>query len=79
MVDYVAKQLGGTDKLKGQKIATVYHDSGYGRDTIEPMATLAKKYGFEDVQIPVPHAGEQPQAQWQQLKQQGGCSSGPGA
>ncbi|HEY5203006.1 MAG TPA: hypothetical protein VIJ63_00180 [Roseiarcus sp.] len=48
--------------LKGQKIATVYHDSGYGRDTIELLATLAKKYGFEDIEIPVPHPAEQQQA-----------------
>jgi branched-chain amino acid transport system substrate-binding protein len=71
VIDYIAKQVGGYDKLKGLKIATVYHDSGYGRDTIEPLATLSKKYGFEDIEIPVPHPGEQQQAQWQQIKQQG--------
>jgi branched-chain amino acid transport system substrate-binding protein len=71
VIDYIAKQVGGYDKLKGLKIATVYHDSGYGRDTIEPLATLSKKYGFEDIQIPVPHPGEQQHAQWQQIKQQG--------
>lgn len=71
VIDYIAKQVGGYDKLKGLKIATVYHDSGYGRDTIEPLAILAKKYGFEDIQIPVPHPGEQQQAQWQQIKQAG--------
>lgn len=71
VIEYIAKQLGGYDKLKGQKIATLYHDSGYGRDTIEPLAILAKKYGFEDIEIPVPHPGEQQQAQWQQIKQQG--------
>jgi branched-chain amino acid transport system substrate-binding protein len=71
VIDYIAKQAGGYDKLKGLKIATVYHDSGYGRDTIEPLATLSKKYGFEDIEIPVPHPGEQQQAQWQQIKQQG--------
>src|SRR5450830_237489 len=71
VVDYVAKQVGGHDKLKGVKIATLYHDSGYGRDTIEPLGILAKKYGFEDIQIPVPHPGEQQQAQWQQIKRAG--------
>ena len=44
-------------------------DSGYGRDTIEPLAILSKKYGFEDIEIPVPHPGEQQQTQWQQIKQ----------
>jgi branched-chain amino acid transport system substrate-binding protein len=71
VINYIAQQVGGFDKLKGLKIATVYHDSGYGRDTIEPLAILAKKYGFVDIQIPVPDPGEQQQAQWQQIKQQG--------
>jgi branched-chain amino acid transport system substrate-binding protein len=55
----IASRVGGYDKLKGQKIVTLYHDSGYGRDTIEPLGILSKKYGFEDIQIPVPHPGEQ--------------------
>lgn len=71
IIDYIAKQVGGVDKLKGLKIATLYHDSGYGRDTIEALATLSKKYGFVDIQIPVPHPGEQQQAQWQQIKAAG--------
>jgi branched-chain amino acid transport system substrate-binding protein len=71
IVDYIAGQVGGHDKLKGVKIATLYHDSGYGRDTIEPLAILSKRYGFEDIQIPVPHPGEQQQAQWQQIRRAG--------
>ena len=71
VVHYIASKVGGYDKLKGVKIATLYHDSGYGRDTIEPLGILSKKYGFEDIQIPVPHPGEQQQAQWQQIKQAG--------
>jgi branched-chain amino acid transport system substrate-binding protein len=69
VISYIAKQVGGFHKLKGLKIATVYHDSGYGRDTIQPLAILAKKYGFVDIQIPVPDPGEQQQAQWEQIKQ----------
>jgi branched-chain amino acid transport system substrate-binding protein len=69
VVHYVADRVGGYDKLHGVKIATLYHDSGYGRDTIEPLAILSKKFGFEDIQIPVPHPGEQQQTQWQQIKQ----------
>lgn len=71
IVDYIAQKSGGYDKLKGVKIATLYHDSGYGRDTIEPLGILAKKYGFTDIQIPVPHPGEQQQAQWQQIRSAG--------
>jgi branched-chain amino acid transport system substrate-binding protein len=69
IVKYIADRAGGYDKLKGVKLATLYHDSGYGRDTIEPLAILSKKYGFEDIQIPVPHPGELQQTQWQQIKQ----------
>ncbi len=71
IVDYLAKVHGGYDKLKGVKIATLYHDSGYGRETIEPLKILSEKYGFVDIQIPVPHPGDQQQAQWQQIKQAG--------
>jgi branched-chain amino acid transport system substrate-binding protein len=71
VVKYIADQSGGFDKLKGVKIATLYHDSGYGRDTIEPLAILSKKYGFEDIEIPVPHPGDQQQTQWQRIKQSG--------
>jgi len=71
IVDYLAKVHGGYDKLKGVKLATLYHDSGYGRETIEPLKILSEKYGFEDIQIPVPHPGDQQQAQWQQIKQAG--------
>lgn len=71
VVEYIAQQVGGYDKLNGLKIATLYHDSGYGRETIEALAILSKKYGFEDIQIPVPHPGEQQQAQWQQIKRAG--------
>lgn len=71
VIGYIAGKVGGYDKLKGVKIATLYHDSGYGRDTIEPLGILSKKYGFEDIQIAVPHPGAQQQAQWQQIKQAG--------
>ena len=69
IVNYIASRVGGVDKLKGLKLVTLYHDSGYGRDTIEPLAILSKKFGFVDIQIPVPHPGEQQQTQWQQIKQ----------
>ncbi len=54
-VNYIAEQVGGKDKLKGLKIATVYHDSPYGKETQVPLDLLAKTYGFENIQIAVPH------------------------
>jgi branched-chain amino acid transport system substrate-binding protein len=68
LVNYVAQREGGLDKLKGKKIATLYHDSAYGRETLDPLALLAKKYGFEDIEIPLAHPGNEQSAQWNQVK-----------
>src|SRR4051812_10282412 len=50
LVNYIAEREGGFDKLKGKKIATLYHDSAYGRETLDPLALLSKKYGFQDIE-----------------------------
>lgn len=68
VVEYIAQRLGGHDKLKDQVIVTLYHDSGYGRETITPMKMLSEQYGFKDVQIPVAHPGIQQEAQWQRIR-----------
>ena len=69
VVNYIAQLEGGKDKLKGVKIVTLYHDSPYGKETQVPMALLAKKYGFEDIQIPIPHPGVDQSAQWARIRQ----------
>ena len=68
-INYIAEREGGKDKLKGLKIATVYHDSPYGKETQTPLAFLAKTYGFEDIEIPVPHPGNDQSAQWAKIRQ----------
>ncbi len=68
-INYIAQREGGFDKLKGKKIVTVYHDSAYGRETQGPMALLAKKYGFENIQIPVADPGNEQSPQWRQVRQ----------
>lgn len=68
LVNYIAQQEGGLDKLKGKKIVTLYHDSAYGRETIEPLKLLAKKYGFEDIQVPFADPGNEQSAQWRQIR-----------
>lgn len=55
LISYIAQREGGFDKVKGKKIATVYHDSAYGRETLGPLKLLAEKYGFENIQITVDH------------------------
>jgi branched-chain amino acid transport system substrate-binding protein len=69
LVNYIADRVGGPEQLKGKKIATLYHDSAYGRETLDPLALLAKKYGFADIQIPRAHPGNEQSAQWSQVKQ----------
>ncbi|WKN21261.1 ABC transporter substrate-binding protein [Azotobacter vinelandii] len=69
VIEYIARREGGLDKLKGKKIATVYHDSAYGRETQGPLALLAEKYGFENIQIPVADPGNEQSAQWRQVRQ----------
>ena len=70
LVNYIAEREGGFEKLRGKKIATVYHDSAYGRETQEPLALLAQKYGFENIQIPVADPGNEQSAQWRQVREQ---------
>lgn len=69
VINYIAEREGGKGKLKGLKIATVYHDSPYGKETQTPLALLAKTYGFEDIEIPVPHPGNDQSAQWAKIRQ----------
>ncbi|MCW2293332.1 branched-chain amino acid transport system substrate-binding protein [Pseudomonas sp. BIGb0408] len=68
-INYVAEREGGLDKLRGKKIATVYHDSAYGRETQGPLKLLAEKYGFENIQIPVADPGNEQASQWRQVRQ----------
>lgn len=68
-INYIAEKEGGFDKLKGKKIATVYHDSPYGRETQAAIAALAEKYGFENIQIPVADPGNEQSAQWRQVRE----------
>lgn len=70
VVNYIAQVSGGKDKLKGVKIATVYHDSPYGKETFAPLELLAATYGFENIQIPVPHPGNDQTAAWTNIRRQ---------
>jgi len=69
-VQHIAKELGGLDKLKGKKIALLYHDSPYGKEPIAALDVMAKKYGFEFLQIPVAAPGSEQKSQWLQIRQQ---------
>jgi branched-chain amino acid transport system substrate-binding protein len=69
-IQHIAKEMGGFDKLKGKKIALLYHDSPYGKEPIAALEVMSKKYGFEFLPIPVPAPGSEQKSQWLQIRQQ---------
>jgi branched-chain amino acid transport system substrate-binding protein len=68
-IKFMGQKAGGMDKLKGKKIVNLYHDSAYGKETIPVLDAQAKQYGFQVTHIPVPHPGNEQQAQWLQIRQ----------
>ena len=70
LIQHVGKKEGGLDKLKGKKIALVYHDSPYGKEPIALLETRAKMHGYELLLLPVTHPGVEQKATWLQIRQQ---------
>ena len=68
LVQHVAKKEGGLDKLKGKKIALVYHDSPYGKEPIPLLQERQKMHGFDLQLLPVAHPGVEQKATWQQIR-----------
>ena len=68
LVQHVGDKLGGMDKLKGKKIALVYHDSPYGKEPIALLQERAKLHGFDVQLIPVTHPGVEQKAAWLQIR-----------
>ncbi|OIQ71565.1 hypothetical protein GALL_468150 [mine drainage metagenome] len=64
----IAKREGGTAKLKGKKIALVYHDSPYGKEPIALLEERAKMHGFTLIKLPVTHPGVEQKATWLQVR-----------
>jgi len=69
MIAYLGQKEGGVDKLKGKKVAFLYHDSAYGKEPIPVLDALAAKHGFEALKIPVPVPGTTQESQWLQIRQ----------
>ena len=69
LVQHVAKLEGGFNKLKGKKIALVYHDSPYGKEPIALLQERSKMHGFELQLLPVAHPGVEQKATWLQIRQ----------
>ena len=59
IINYIGTKEGGMDKLKGKKIALLYHDSAYGKESHAILDKLAAKHGFEVTKIAVAHPGNE--------------------
>ena len=69
LVQHVGKKEGGLDKLKGKKIALVYHDSPFGKEPIPVLQERAKMHGFELQMLPVTAPGVEQKSTWLQIRQ----------
>ncbi|MES9905536.1 MAG: ABC transporter substrate-binding protein [Sedimenticola sp.] len=69
-INYVASEEGGYGKLKGKKIALVYHDSAYGKEPIKTLEALADKHGYKLSLFPVPHPGLEQKSTWLKIGRQ---------
>jgi branched-chain amino acid transport system substrate-binding protein len=69
LVQHLGKKEGGLDKLKGKKIALVYHDSPFGKEPIPVLQERAKMHGFDLQLIPVTAPGVEQKSAWLQVRQ----------
>jgi branched-chain amino acid transport system substrate-binding protein len=67
-IRFIGQQAGGMDQLKGRKIAHVYHDSAFGRETIPILDAQAAQYGFAVQHLPVQPPGLDQKATWLRVK-----------
>ncbi len=70
LVQHIGKKEGGFDKLRGKRIALVYHDSPYGKEPIALLQERAKMHGYDLLLLPVTHPGVEQKATWLQIRQQ---------
>jgi branched-chain amino acid transport system substrate-binding protein len=69
ILQFIASQERGWDKMKGKRIALVYHDSPYGKEPIALLQKRAQMHGFETMFLPVTHPGVEQKATWLQIRQ----------
>ena len=66
-IKYIGMKEGGMGSLEGKKIANLYHESSYGKETIPVLNKQAEMYGFEVRHFPVPHPGLDQKATWLEI------------
>jgi branched-chain amino acid transport system substrate-binding protein len=68
MIALLEQKAGGAANLKGKKIAYLYHDSAFGKESIPVLEALATKDGFDLVKIPITPPGTTQESQWLQVR-----------
>jgi branched-chain amino acid transport system substrate-binding protein len=69
MIAFLGQKEGGLDKLKGKKIALMYHDSAYGKEPHPVLDALAQRHGYELTKIAITPPGNTQESQWLQIRQ----------
>src|SRR5688572_26788164 len=65
---FIGQRAGGMTQRKGLKIAHIYHDSEYGRETIPILDIQAAQYGFTVQHLAVSPPGLDQKATWLRVK-----------
>jgi branched-chain amino acid transport system substrate-binding protein len=66
-INFIAKKMGGFEKLYGLKIANLYIDVPYGQETRPLLDALAKTYGFKVKHFPLAPPAIDQKAQWMDI------------
>ncbi len=69
LIQHIGAKEGGLAKLKGKKIALVYHDSPFGKEPIPALQERSKMHGFDLQLIPVTAPGVEQKSAWLQVRQ----------
>jgi branched-chain amino acid transport system substrate-binding protein len=69
MIAYLGQKEGGLDKLKGKKVAFLFHESAFGKEPIPVLDALAAKLGYDVLKLPVAPPGQTQESQWLQIRQ----------
>jgi branched-chain amino acid transport system substrate-binding protein len=67
-IRFIGQRAGGMEQLKGLKIAHVYIDNDYGRETLLILDQQAAQYGFAVQHLAVPPPGLDQKAAWLRVK-----------
>ena len=68
VIRYIGQQEGGLEKLKGKKIAHIFHNSPYGKEANPTLEDLARKHQFELTLLAVDHPGQEQKSTWLQVR-----------